>query len=98
MTVIDTDVAVVQRMFDINLFGPMRMVRSFHPMIIAARGAIVNIESIGRIIPYLYDCECCFILLLKIFQVLLHTENKINFKHHTMRARQRSLIGKTLCV
>lgn len=57
MTAIDTDVAAVQRMFDINLFGPMRMVRSFHPMIIAARGAIVNIGSIGGIIPFLYGCE-----------------------------------------
>jgi 1-acylglycerone phosphate reductase len=36
MTAIDTDVAAVQRMFDINVFGPMRMVRTFHPMIIAA--------------------------------------------------------------
>ncbi|MCJ1468414.1 hypothetical protein MMC07_007042 [Pseudocyphellaria aurata] len=54
MTAIDTDIAAVQRMFDINLFGPMRMVRSFHPMIIAAKGAIVNIGSIGGIIPFLY--------------------------------------------
>jgi NAD(P)-dependent dehydrogenase (short-subunit alcohol dehydrogenase family) len=43
MTAIGTDVAAVQRMFDINLFGPMRMVRSFHSMIIAAKGSIVNI-------------------------------------------------------
>ena len=57
MTAIDTDVVAVQRMFDINLFGPMRMVRSFHTMIIAARGTIVNIGSIGGIIPFLYGCE-----------------------------------------
>ncbi|KAK7738596.1 NADPH-dependent 1-acyl dihydroxyacetone phosphate reductase [Diatrype stigma] len=30
MTAIDTDVKSVQRMFDINVFGPMRMVHSFH--------------------------------------------------------------------
>ncbi|KAL9622079.1 MAG: hypothetical protein Q9160_003578 [Pyrenula sp. 1 TL-2023] len=53
MTAIDTDVAAVQRMFNINLFGPMRMVRSFHDMIIRAKGAIVNIGSIGGIIPIL---------------------------------------------
>lgn len=54
MTAIDTDVAAVQRMFDINMFGPMRMVRTFHPMIIAAQGTIVNIGSIGGIIPFIY--------------------------------------------
>jgi 1-acylglycerone phosphate reductase len=57
MTAVDTDVAAVQRMFDINLFGPMRMVRSFHAMIIAAQGTIVNIGSIGGIIPFLYGCK-----------------------------------------
>lgn len=57
MTAIDTDVVAVQRMFDINLFGPMRMVRTFHPLIIATRGTIVNIGSIGGIIPFLYGCE-----------------------------------------
>ncbi|KAK7906574.1 short-chain dehydrogenase/reductase [Apiospora marii] len=54
MTAIDTDVEAVKRMFDINVFGPMRMVHHFHPMLIAAKGAIVNIGSIGGIIPFLY--------------------------------------------
>ncbi|KAI0154651.1 NAD(P)-binding protein [Xylariaceae sp. FL1272] len=54
MTAIDTDVAAAQRMFDVNLFGPMRMVRTFHGMIIRAQGSIVNIGSIGGIIPFLY--------------------------------------------
>ncbi|KFA79678.1 hypothetical protein S40288_09077 [Stachybotrys chartarum IBT 40288] len=45
MTAIDTDVAEVQRMFDVNLFGPMRMVYHFHDMLIQAAGTIVNIGS-----------------------------------------------------
>lgn len=57
MTAIDTDVVAVQRMFDINVFGPMRMVRHFHDMIIEAKGVIVNIGSIGGVIPYLYGCK-----------------------------------------
>lgn len=57
MTAIDTDVAAVQRMFDINLFGPMRMVCSLHDMIIRAKGTIVNIGSIGGVIPFLYGCK-----------------------------------------
>ncbi|ORY71073.1 uncharacterized protein BCR38DRAFT_453712 [Pseudomassariella vexata] len=57
MTAVDTDVVAVQRMFDINVFGPMRMVRHFHDFIILARGVIVNIGSIGGIIPYLYGAS-----------------------------------------
>ncbi|KAI3327610.1 NAD(P)-binding protein [Xylariaceae sp. AK1471] len=54
MTAIDTDVAAVQRMFDVNLFGPMRMVHAFHSMIIEAKGSIINIGSIGGVIPFMY--------------------------------------------
>lgn len=57
MTAIDTDVSAVQRMFDINVFGPMRMVRGFHEMIIGAKGTIVNISSIGGLIPFVYGCS-----------------------------------------
>ena len=96
MTAIDTDVAAVQRMFDINLFGPMRMVRSFHPMIIAAKGAIVNIGSIGGIIPYLYGCECISCSYMNLLGAL-HTYIS-NFQHRITRARRRSPIGETLCV
>lgn len=54
MTAIDTDVVAVQRMFDVNVFGPMRMVHHFHDMLIRAAGTIVNIGSIGGIVPYMY--------------------------------------------
>ncbi|KAI1771741.1 hypothetical protein F4818DRAFT_428916 [Hypoxylon cercidicola] len=54
MTAIDTDVEAVKRMFDVNVFGPMRMVHHFHDMIIKATGTIANIGSIGGIMPYLY--------------------------------------------
>ncbi|ROT38904.1 NAD(P)-binding protein [Sodiomyces alkalinus F11] len=54
MTAIDTDVAAVKRMFEVNVFGPMRMVHHFHDMLIKSEGCIVNIGSIGGVIPYLY--------------------------------------------
>ena len=57
MTAIDTDVISVQRMFDVNVFGPMRMVHHFHDMLIRALGAVVNIGSIGGIVPYVYGCR-----------------------------------------
>ncbi|PQE34042.1 short chain dehydrogenase protein [Rutstroemia sp. NJR-2017a WRK4] len=54
MTAVDTDVKEVERMFAVNVFGPMRMVRVFHKMIVAAQGTIVNIGSVGGIVPYIY--------------------------------------------
>jgi 1-acylglycerone phosphate reductase len=57
MTAIDSDVHEVQKMFDVNVFGPMRMVHHFHNMLIAAGGTIVNIGSVGGIVPFLYGCK-----------------------------------------
>lgn len=54
MTGIDTDVKEVEKMFAVNVFGPMRMVRYFHPLIIRKGGKIVNIGSVGGIVPYVY--------------------------------------------
>lgn len=54
MTAIDTDVEAVKRMFEVNVFGPMRMVHHFHGMLIQAAGTIVNIGSIGGVVPYMY--------------------------------------------
>ncbi|KAI3322743.1 short chain dehydrogenase [Xylariaceae sp. AK1471] len=54
MTAADTDVKEVEKMFAVNVFGPMRMVHIFHPLLIRARGKIVNIGSVGGIVPYVY--------------------------------------------
>ena len=54
MPAIDTDVTAVQKMFDVNVFGPMRMVHHFHEMLIRSAATIVNIGSIGGTIPYIY--------------------------------------------
>lgn len=65
MTAIDTDVTAVQHMFDVNLFGPMRMVHHFHDMLIKSSGTIVNIGSVGGIVPYVYGCESSIVLWVK---------------------------------
>ncbi|KAI0861218.1 NAD(P)-binding protein [Xylaria cubensis] len=54
MTATDTDVRAVQEMFDVNVFGPMRMVHYFHDMIFTSKGIVVNIGSVGGIVPYVY--------------------------------------------
>ncbi|KAJ0418287.1 NAD(P)-binding protein [Aspergillus carlsbadensis] len=57
MPAIDTDVSSVQRMFDVNLFGPMRMVHHFHDLLIRAQGTVVNMGSIGGVVPYVYGAS-----------------------------------------
>ncbi|KAL3459591.1 short chain dehydrogenase [Aspergillus heterothallicus] len=54
MTAIDSDVKEVEKMFAVNVFGPIRMVHILHPLLIRARGSIVNIGSVGGIVPYVY--------------------------------------------
>ncbi|KAH6656002.1 hypothetical protein BKA67DRAFT_515964, partial [Truncatella angustata] len=57
MTAADTDVRAVEKMFAVNVFGPMRMVHHFHRSIISAKGIIVNIGSIGGISPYVFGAS-----------------------------------------
>lgn len=57
MTAIDTDVGAASKMFDVNVLGPMRMIHHFHDLLINASGTIVNIGSVGGIVPYAYGCE-----------------------------------------
>jgi 1-acylglycerone phosphate reductase len=54
MTAVDTEVKEVERMFAVNVLGPMRMVHYFHTLLIVAKGTIINIGSIGGIVPYVY--------------------------------------------
>jgi 1-acylglycerone phosphate reductase len=57
MTATDTSVKEVEKMFAVNVFGPMRMVHIFHTLLIKAQGKIVNIGSVGGIVPYVYGCQ-----------------------------------------
>jgi len=45
---------VVKSMFEINVFGVMRMVQEFSGLMIAAEGTIVNIGSVAAVIPYVF--------------------------------------------
>lgn len=57
MPAVDTEIAQVEKMFGVNVFGAMRMVRHFHRQLIAARGLIVNIGSIAGICPFVYGAS-----------------------------------------
>lgn len=54
MPATDTEVHEVEKMFAVNVFGPMRMVHFFHALLVGSKGVVVNIGSIGGIVPYIY--------------------------------------------
>ncbi|KAK4574438.1 hypothetical protein LTR86_001279 [Recurvomyces mirabilis] len=49
---LDTEMSMVKEMFEVNVFGPMEMVRQCIPLLSKAKGSIVNISSILAIMPY----------------------------------------------
>lgn len=59
--VLDMDIAQAQRLHDINLWGPVRTVQAFSGLLIASRGRIVNVSTVGAIVhtPWI----CTFITL-----------------------------------
>ncbi|KAL1878229.1 hypothetical protein Daus18300_002146 [Diaporthe australafricana] len=48
--ILDIDIAKAQRLFDTNLWGPIRMVQAFADLLIASKGRVVNISSVGAIV------------------------------------------------
>ena len=55
MPVLDTDMEETRRMFEVNLFGVLAVTQAFAPLLIAAKGTIVNNSSIGGCLypPYM---------------------------------------------
>lgn len=99
MPAIDTDVKSVRRMFEVNLFGPMQMVYSFHDMLIRTSGVIVNIGSIGGVVPYVYGGMMLpkGILVCSEFPRLGFTAN-LFCKRRIMPPRLRFITIPILCV
>ncbi|CRG92460.1 hypothetical protein PISL3812_09520 [Talaromyces islandicus] len=57
MPATDTQVCEVEKMFAVNVFGPMRMVQYFHHLLVETQGTVVNVGSIGGIVPYIYGAS-----------------------------------------
>ncbi len=53
---LDLDVdGTVANMFDVNVLGVMRMVQQFAPMLVRAKGAVVNIGSVAPLVPMVFS-------------------------------------------
>lgn len=47
MPLLDEDIEVAKGVFDINVWGTLRVTKAFVPMLRRARGTIVNVTSIS---------------------------------------------------
>lgn len=51
---LDMDLDDVRATYEVNVFGPMSTTKTFAPLLIQARGLIINISSISSVVPYLF--------------------------------------------
>ena len=61
--VLDMDVAKAQRLFDTNVWGPIRMIQAFADLLIASQGRIVNVSTVGAIVntPWIGESTDCYV-------------------------------------
>ena len=57
MPALDIDINTLHQVFDINLFGVVRMVQAFTPLLIRSTGTIVNISSLAAYAPYVFGAS-----------------------------------------
>lgn len=52
LPLLDSDIEVAKKMFDVNVFGVMGLTQAFAPLLIQAKGTIINISSVAGCVPY----------------------------------------------
>lgn len=52
--VLDIDLDGAKKIYDINVWGPLMLIQKFAPLVISAKGSIINITSISGYVDVLY--------------------------------------------
>ncbi|KAI1308109.1 dehydrogenase with different specificitie [Xylaria venustula] len=50
MPVLDVNISRAQKLYDVNVWGPIRMVQAFADLLITSRGRIVNLSTVGAVL------------------------------------------------
>jgi NAD(P)-dependent dehydrogenase (short-subunit alcohol dehydrogenase family) len=50
MPLLDVDVAQAQQLYDTNVWGALRTIQAFSGLLIASKGRVVNISSVGAVV------------------------------------------------
>lgn len=57
LPVLDVDIDAAQRLFDVNLWGPLRMIQAFTDLLVASHGRVVNISSSASVVHSPWVCK-----------------------------------------
>ncbi|KAJ4854405.1 short chain dehydrogenase domain-containing protein [Trichoderma breve] len=52
---VHTSIEEAKKLFDLNFFGVLAMMQTFSPMLVAARGCVVNNSSVGSVFPFAFS-------------------------------------------
>lgn len=63
MPALDTSLEEAKKLFDLNFFGALAMMQTFGPMLVAAKGCVVNNSSVGGVFNFPFSSTC-----IKLFQ------------------------------
>ena len=50
MPILDMDIERAKKIYDVNIWGPVRTIQAFASLLIASRGRIVNLSSVGGLV------------------------------------------------
>jgi 1-acylglycerone phosphate reductase len=55
MPILDSDLSLARKVYEVNVFGLVAVAQAFAPLLIAAKGKIINISSVASKIslPYM---------------------------------------------
>lgn len=87
MPILDIDIDVAKKVYDVNVFGVIRTTQAFSSLVIAAEGTIVIIGSIAGIMPYVFGGSFpLYLLPLMSRRVqLVQSGNTIHCRHPPRR-------------
>jgi 1-acylglycerone phosphate reductase len=55
---LEVDFDDVAKVFNTNVFSVMRITKEFMPLLIKAKGTVVQIGSVAGVVPYVFGCKC----------------------------------------
>lgn len=57
MPVLDIEIEKAKRLYDINVWGPVRTTQAFADLLIASQGRIVNVSTVGSVVNTPWICK-----------------------------------------
>ena len=57
MPALDTSIEEGKNLFDLNFWAPLAMIQAFAPLLIEAKGCVVNVSSVAAVLPLYFQSK-----------------------------------------